>query len=137
MHKGLDEITYSELVKIVVNVILNDGEELENIDRDKWNFDRITGIDDGDYQGTILWLIPRRTYQPSEYEYLITFVNYGSCSGCDTLLDIQSNIPFDGTKPDSVINEFMQLCKDLVCNMKRPYNCGWREDEEFKEVEFN
>lgn len=43
----------------------------------------ITEIDNGDYQGTLLYVIPEKGYQPSDYYYVK--VGYGSCSGCDTL----------------------------------------------------
>lgn len=43
---------------------------------------RITVIDHGDYQGTRLFIIGTSGYQPSTY-YSI-FVDYGSCSGCDS-----------------------------------------------------
>ena len=28
----------------------------------------------------------------------------------------------------------MALCKDLVTSIIKPYNCGWRSEEEFEEV---
>ena len=64
----------------------------------------------------------------------MTYVDYGSCSGCDTLQSIQS---FSGDKPtDSQLKDYMTLCKDLVCNMVKPFKSGWRNSEgEFDEVE--
>ena len=47
------------------------------------DIERITKIDHGSYQGTILFIIGATGYQPSEY--WAVFVSYGSCSGCDTL----------------------------------------------------
>ena len=44
----------------------------------------ITKIDDGDYQGTQLFIIPCANYQPDMGDYYVTSVWYGSCSGCDT-----------------------------------------------------
>ena len=125
----LNSCEYEYLVKLVVDNILNDE---ENNYLDKWDSSNITKIDNGDYQGTQLFLIPVKTYQPSEYEYLMTYVDYGSCSGCDTLLSIQD---WDDKLPtDSQVKDLMQLCKDLVTNMIKPYNCGWREDDRFKDV---
>lgn len=40
-------------------------------------------IDDGHYQGTLLFVVPEDCYQPSRY--YVTKVSYGSCSGCDTM----------------------------------------------------
>lgn len=67
-----------------------------------------------------------------EYEYLMTYVGYGSCSGCDTLQAIQEcgeNIP----TPEQ-LKDFMSLCKDLVTNMIKPYNTGWRATSDFEPV---
>lgn len=50
---------------------------------DKPDIDRIHRIDDGDYQGTLVFVIGADGYQPSTYWY--TDVSYGSCSGCDAL----------------------------------------------------
>jgi hypothetical protein len=127
--KTLNSCDYGYLVKLVVENILND----ETSDySDTWDSKKITIVDNGDYQGTLLFLIPTKTYQPSEYEYLMTYVDYGSCSGCDTLLGIQS---FGNVKPtEQQLKDFMTLCKDLVCNMIKPYNCGWRNEEMFEEA---
>ena len=43
---------------------------------------RITVINDGDYQGTLLFIVGAAGYQP--YKYWACKVSYGSCSGCDT-----------------------------------------------------
>ena len=120
----LEYLKYKDLVKLTVMFILNDENE--------WDVNKITEIDDGDYQGTLLYLIPEDTYQPDSSEYLMTFVEYGSCSGCDTLQGIQC---FLGTKGrNESINDLMSLCKDLICNMIKPYNTGWRYDERFSMI---
>lgn len=49
--------------------------------------ERIHQIDDGDYQGTLIFVIGAGGYQPSRYWYVK--VGYGSCSGCDTLQAIR------------------------------------------------
>ena len=123
-YKELYDLRYVDLVKLVVKWILNDGKDDNS---GYWNCVKITCIDDGDYEGTQLYLIPKNTFQPSEYEYLMTYVGYGSCSGCDTLLSIQYE--------ENNIKEFVQLCRDIICNIVKPYNCGWRNEEEFNIVE--
>lgn len=121
----LEYLEYKDLVKLTVMFILNDENE--------WNENKIKEIDDGGYQGTLLYLIPEDTYQPDSSEYLMTFVEYGSCSGCDTLQAIQC---FLGTKDrDKSVDDLMNLCKDLICNMIKPYNTGWRHDEKFDTIE--
>lgn len=133
LHKALLEsdfinrdsyCSYEDLVKLSVKHILND-----NINEDdEWDVDNISEIDNGHYQGTLLYLIPKKTYQPNEYEYLMTYVGYGSCSGCDTLINIQ-----DSDSEDS-IEDYMCLYKDIICNIIKPYNFGWREDDKYNVV---
>lgn len=125
----LNGCKYKHIVEKVVEIILNTNEEY------LWNSEGITEIDDGDYQGTLLFLIPRKTYQPSEHEYLMTYVGYGSCSGCDTLQAIQDY--GENLISEDQLKGFMALCKDIITNMIKPYNYGWRNEEEFTEVEFN
>ncbi len=124
---------YKDLVKITFNCIFNDetcayGEDLA--------IENITEIDDGEYQGTLLYLIPFNKYQPSEYDYLMTYVNYGSCCGCDILLCIISHGDNNDDLPNEwQLKELMQLCLNIIQNTIKPYNEGWREDESFKELE--
>lgn len=121
---SLNECDYAYLVKLVTKYILGS----------KWDCDNITQVDNGDYQGTLLFLIPMDTYQPSEYEYLMTYVGYGSCSGCDTLMAIQE-WPDEPTPPTSdQLDDYMSLCKDIVMNMICPYNTGWRSSPDFEPV---
>ena len=120
---------YEYLVKLIVEYILNPSTEEED-----WKFDSdaITVIDNGDYQGTILFMIPRKRYQPNASEYILTYSEYGSCDCCDTLMSIQDyrkELP-----TENQVKEYMTLCKDLVCNIVKPYNYGWREDERFTEI---
>ena len=131
----INEYEYKYIVQLVVDYILNDE---ENEYSGTWDRGKITVIDDGDYQGTLLFLIPIDTYQPSEYEYLLTFCSCGSCSGCDTLQRIQYGLESldNGLPGEGQVKQYMQLCKDLVCNMVKPYNDGWREGDRFVEVEY-
>lgn len=99
-----------------------------------WDSEEISEIDNGEYQGTLLYLIPRKTDSPLEYDYLMTYVGYGTCSGCDTLQGIQDDIINEISEES--LEDFMTLCRDIITRMIKPYNMGWREDEEFTEVEF-
>lgn len=123
----LSRCGYVDLLKMTVECILNSNEQGV-----KWDSEEITVIDNGDYQGTLLFLIPEATYQPCEYEYLMTYVGYGSCSGCDTLQAIQTWGESDVN--DETIEEFMTLCRHLVTNMVKPYNHGWRNNADFEHI---
>ena len=124
--------THKDLMYLIVKTIFNNGPDRQNR---TWDAEKITEIDDGDYQGTLLFLVPEDTYQPAAHQYLMTFVEYGSCSGCDTLLNIQVCVPYEGSVPDSTINDFMTLCRDVVANTIRPFNNGWRYDDIFAPAE--
>lgn len=117
---------YNDIVKLACRYIFNEN----TADKDpKINIDGITMIDNGDYQGTLLFMMPFDTYQPAEYEYLMTYVGYGSCSGCDTLQRIQlDEMYYDVESDDDLIDSYMALCKDIVSNTIRPYNTGWRNN---------
>jgi len=138
---------YDYLLKLIVRYILNDGEskkgeKWEWLDADRWNEDRITMIDDGQYQGTLLFFIPQDVESPGHWEYLQTYVEYGSCSLCDMLEGIQYQdklfeqkleafMQDTGTdylealelvKPsETQVKDYMTLCKDLICHMERPF----------------
>lgn len=113
----LQYVGYKDLVKLTFDKIYNDGVSPEcNWAYDKLDTERITEINDGEYQGTLLFLIPFAGYQPAEYEYLMTYIGYGSCSGCDTLQGIQDYLPDDGQPTERNIAQFMVLCKDIICN---------------------
>lgn len=129
-NERLNSLWYDDFVRMVVEHILNPGCD----DYERWDAKNITEIDNGDYQGTLLYLIPRDTYQPSEGEYLMTYAGYGSCSGCDAIHNIRSMSLYDEHVIANQIKCYMALCKDLVTNMIKPYNYGWRAESEFEEV---
>ena len=86
-------------------------------DYNGWALDKITVIDDGDYQGTQIFIIPTDNYQPSVECYVMTNTFYGSCSGCDTLEAIRS---YDYDLPtDEQVKEYMTLALHLVQKLKR------------------
>lgn len=125
----LNSCNYDYLVKLVVRHILNGKHRYEPLRNWEWSED-ITIVDHGDYQGTLIFLINRKTHQPSEFEYMLTKVSYGSFSGCDTLQSIQDFIRGSMEKPpnDEQISDFMQLCLDLTTALVHPFPCPWNND---------
>jgi hypothetical protein len=75
---------YREIVKLVVEAVTEYDYGPNNLDPT-----RIHAIDDGEYQGTLVFVIGAKGYQPSDYWYCR--VCYGSCSGCDTLEAIRGH----------------------------------------------
>jgi len=104
--------SYEDLVKEIIVNILNVGEE----EYDCYDVERLTTIDDGDYQGTQLFIFPTKTYQPGVGDYIITHNYYGSCSGCDTLLSISEYSDDVPTKEQ--VEDYMSLCLHLIEKMK-------------------
>ena len=82
-----------------------------------WALDKMTVIDDGNYQGAQIFIIPADIYEPSVEDYVMTYTYYGSCSGCDTLQAI-SNYDYD-LPTDEQVKEYMTLALHLVQKLKR------------------
>jgi len=80
---------YEDIVRTIFEVCFNEEaiDQYIHYDCEFESFDitKMTKIDDGHYQGTIIFIIPRDTYQPETSDYVMTSVDYGSCSACDTL----------------------------------------------------
>lgn len=76
---------------------------------------RIHQIDDGDYQGTLVFVIAANGYQPSDYWYVK--IAYGSCSGCDTLEGIRS---YSSDAPNAgQVSDYMTLALHVVQAFKK------------------
>jgi len=103
---------YEALVKLLVETITSD-------DYDDIDPERIREINDGDYQGTLVYVIGAKGYQPSTYYY--TRVNYGSCSGCDTLQAIR-DYDSDEFPNEQQIEEYLTLVLHLLQNLKQMYD---------------
>lgn len=109
-YDSYQKILY-KLIEIVVNPYLKEKADYE------LDLSKIHEIDDGDYQGTLIYLIPYDTYQPDMNEYILTYVDYGSCSGCDTLLGISG---YDEDKPSKEqVREYMLLALHMLQNCRK------------------
>jgi hypothetical protein len=129
--KEYNNCDYKFLVEKVVRFIFNDEDSEYG---EGYSYKEITEIDNGDYQGTLLYMIPEDTYQPSESDYLLTYVGYGSCSGCDTLQSIQCWYDFEDEDKEQMIKDFFGLCLNIVQNTIKPFNYGWRGEEKYEQV---
>ncbi len=92
--------------------ILHDPDAYDSMDPE-----RIHRIDDGDYQGTLVFVIGASGYQPSTYWYVT--VGYGSCSGCDTLEAIR----FYGDDPPTSqqVTDYATLAPHIVEGLREMY----------------
>ena len=132
-HKQEEYSSYQDILRATL-------ENIVNIDTDDWDkrfdLDKIHVIDDGDYQGTLIFLIPKDGYQPDEDMYLITFIWYGSCSGCDTLLNVQESWDIESDDgeymglPNTIqLQDYMTLALHLIENARWLENL-WRVKNE-------
>ena len=55
--------SYEAIVKQIFELVINSDEDSYEM----FNINKMTVIDDGDYQGTQIFIIPKDTYQPSIY----------------------------------------------------------------------
>ena len=98
---------YKDLVKIIVE-LLHDGYGTPDPEK-------IHEINDGYYQGCLVYIIAEEGYQP--YEYWYVRVSYGSCSGCDTLESIRG---YDDDKPTKEqVKDYMDLLLHIVQGIKK------------------
>lgn len=104
--------SYQEILKKIFELVINDEDE----DWDNFDIDKMVVIDHGDYQGSLIFIIPLDTYQPSPDEYIVTNTYYGSCSGCDTLLSIDDT--FGELPTEEQVSQYMTLALHLVQRMK-------------------
>jgi len=107
------EIDYEMLLKNTLRILFED----ENAYSGMPDFKNITQIDYGEYQGTFVFIVGGRTYQPNANEHWYTYVEYGSCSVCDTL---ESTRNYRGGPPTTEqVTDYWTLCLHMIQRMKR------------------
>lgn len=109
--------SYGALLKIALENMIDEDDPYGDPDPNN-----IHTIDDGDYQGTQLFVVPERCYQP--YTYWVFKVYYGSCSGCDTLHGINDDTPRDDDwnelpTSDQQRDDYMTLILHMIQSAKR------------------
>ena len=112
-----------KLVNIVINPYLKDNDKFKYPVDSGLRIENMTVIDDGDYQGTTIYIIPFDTYQPCTDEYVFTSNYYGSCSGCDTFQNIEMRMDYDDETDkyivtDNIAEEFHTLALHLLQSFK-------------------
>lgn len=100
--------SYDALVKRVVQAVSAEGHY------DDPDPERITVIDHGDWQGTRLYIVGAKGYQPSTYWSI--FVNYGSCSGCDAFEAAQG---WNDEIPEEEVDDYWAMMLHMVQGMKQ------------------
>lgn len=117
-HKDELEAKYRQEFPSSYTGIMNDLVALLAKYDDAWGRldpERIHTVDDGNYQGTLLFIIAEEGYQPSTY--YTCKVNYGSCSGCDTFEAIRG-YTYDQSPTAEQVHDFMQLALHMLQSIK-------------------
>lgn len=104
--------TYKEILEVTLRAL-----------DDEWGFldpDRIVEADWGDYQGTKVFLVGGAGSSPAAH--YVTYVSYGSCSYCDLLDGIYSDVPHDEdcnrVYGDQFRNDLLRLALHMIQRMK-------------------
>lgn len=100
---------YEDIVRAVIEILSDEDDYLTPDPK------RIHTIDDGHYQGMLVYVIACQGYQPSTYWYVTVW--YGSCSGCDTLQGISGYD--DGNPTDKQIDKYMTLALHILQGLKQ------------------
>ena len=108
---------YKNIVKKIFELVINDNLDSDDLSNNVYNVEEMTVIDNGDYQGTQIFLIPEDCYQPDADEYVFTHNYYGSCSGCDTLQSIH-DYDTDEKPDEEQIKDYMLLSLHIVENIR-------------------
>ena len=113
---GWLDLCYDDLITLLIKDIFSEiseyGYDGYGVVNDEIKFHR---IDDGNYQGTIIYMIPKGDYQPDDY--ILTKVSYGSCSSCDTLQSVEYDYRYSEDK-DRLISELMTLSLHIIQRSK-------------------
>jgi len=113
---SLDDIDYKQLLELTLKTIFPNNDKKYN---GLPHYSRVTVVDSGNYQGTMIFVITADDYQPSASDHWYTCVDYGSCSGCDTLQAITN---YDNGLPnEEQAKDLFTLCLHLMQKMKRMY----------------
>lgn len=99
--------SYEDIFKQTIEMMFKDCNEYSYPD-----FKRITVIDHGDYQGTLIFVIGGCEYQTSNY--WMTYVGYGSCSGCDTFQAYS-----DWDNPEESAPHMITMALHMIEEMKK------------------
>ena len=86
-----------------------------------YDIKEIKEIYDKNYQGTKIFIILIDMYQPGIEDYIITYIQYGSCSAYDTLYSIQCG-NYDELPTDEQVKKYMTLALHLIQKMKPLYD---------------
>lgn len=113
-HNQIEYDSYGKLVKLLFDIIINP--EVNTYRFYSYDTDAIYEIDDGSYGGTAIYILHFDYYEPDIDNYVFTYVQYGSCSGCDTLQGIHQYD--EGLPSEQQVEDYMELFLHLLQRCK-------------------
>lgn len=127
-NEELKECDYNTLIELVVEYILNEGEESYL----QFDSNAITTINEGIGEGISMFMIPRKM-PDNAGDYLLTYISYGSCELDDMLARVHHQL-YKKHKKKIVVDDFLKICQSFICDMVKPYNTGFCEDKRFNAI---
>jgi hypothetical protein len=105
---------YEDIYKKLFELVVTEPNSYSN----SWDWERFVTIDDGHYQGNIIFILCNDCYQPNLDDYIFTEVDYGSCSGCDTFEHIRDLQWGSEKNTDEQVKQYMTLALHMVQETK-------------------
>ena len=105
--------SYEDIFKQTIKMMFENSEDSYTCNSETPDYERITVIDDGDYQGTLVFVVASKSYQPSDY--WVSSVDYGSCSGCDTFQAYSTY----GDNPEESAPHMLTMALHMIEAMKK------------------
>lgn len=123
-HEMYEYNDYVYLVKLLFDIVINPTFNARKGSLFDTKLEDIEVLDDGDYQGTEIYILHKNMYQPSVDDYVYTSICYGSCSGCDTLMNIHQ-YDYNKLPDEEQVKDYMSLCLHLL---QRCHYMTWRDE---------
>lgn len=124
-HPQGDYGSYDKLVRLTFDYIINRRVKIHNgeiqkkpaEEYEKFQTERMTVLGGDDYKGIMFYILAteRAAYQEELSGFCSTFVEYGSCYGCDMLKAIQGYDDWKALLPDKQqLEDYMMICLELL-----------------------
>lgn len=112
-HEQKEYDSYFELFKKTIELVVNPY--LKQIHEEEFDLDSLQECKTDDFQGSMVFIIANN-YACNQHDFAATYVYYGSCSGCDTLLSISEYE--EGRPNEEQVQSYMQLCLNMIQRCK-------------------
>ena len=115
-HAQKEFDSYKNILILTVELVINPYLEEKDGEIQPLDIYNTMVVGDGNYQGTLLYIIPGYEYEHYIENYIFTYIYYGSCSNCDTLLGILSS-DRDKFPNKEQTKDFMSLALHILQHM--------------------